>query len=194
MAANLLRATQEPVPNCPGLRPGQFGTGCWPARNTLTATIGPKPTRRYLFESSQGCGCLFSQLGSGRPVQVWHPTKLREQALQQGAVDLDALRIYGDGLSIWRFLKTKMKAIALLKRHLYIWTWICYDLKPAGKVNENWPNIAWKSTCRPRMAGEWARALRARVSFQSIRPANQFPVDVESLISRPVRGHTELTL
>ncbi len=34
---------QTPVPNCPGRRPGQFGTGCWSIYISFRPQSGPKP-------------------------------------------------------------------------------------------------------------------------------------------------------
>ncbi len=47
-ARNLMRMDQTRVANCPGLRPGQFGTGVGSVRSTCTANIGTKPTRRLI--------------------------------------------------------------------------------------------------------------------------------------------------
>ncbi len=33
----------NPYPNCPGRRPGQFGSGCWSVTNGCTAKAGRKP-------------------------------------------------------------------------------------------------------------------------------------------------------
>jgi hypothetical protein len=41
LAVSVLRTGQTPVPSCPGIRPGQFGTGFWSVRSTRTATSIP---------------------------------------------------------------------------------------------------------------------------------------------------------
>ena len=38
-----LEKHQSPVPNCPGLRPGLFGTGCWSVCNEFPANADPRP-------------------------------------------------------------------------------------------------------------------------------------------------------
>ena len=43
LAASPLRTDQSPVPNCPGLRPGLFGTGCWSVCNEFPANADPRP-------------------------------------------------------------------------------------------------------------------------------------------------------
>ena len=48
-----LRADQEPMPNCPGFRLGQFGAGCWSVCWALTTKIVTKPDRIYSLVSSQ---------------------------------------------------------------------------------------------------------------------------------------------
>ncbi len=43
LAVKVVRTDKDPVPNYPGLRPGQFGTGFRSVRISFTAKIGPKP-------------------------------------------------------------------------------------------------------------------------------------------------------
>jgi hypothetical protein len=42
-AEHLMRTDQHQVPNCPSLRPRQFGTGFWSVRIRSPASAGPKP-------------------------------------------------------------------------------------------------------------------------------------------------------
>ncbi len=42
LALNLIVTDQSPVPNCPGLRPGQYGTGFESVRVRFTVITGPK--------------------------------------------------------------------------------------------------------------------------------------------------------
>ncbi len=51
----------HPVPNYPGLRPGQFGTGFWSVQNR--PQTGPK----IIFGSSQGWGWFYGPLGHSPP-------------------------------------------------------------------------------------------------------------------------------
>ncbi len=56
-------ADRRPVPNCPGRRPGHFGTGLWSVRSTLTANIGRKRARR-LFLCFSGVGVVLWPLSA----------------------------------------------------------------------------------------------------------------------------------
>ena len=49
LAASLLRTERKPVPNCPGRKPGQIGTGVRHVRTRLAAKIAPKPAPEAQF-------------------------------------------------------------------------------------------------------------------------------------------------
>jgi hypothetical protein len=76
-----LRMEQNPVPNCPGFRPGNFGTRCWSVRSGLPATTGPGPgegqrpgMRIRIPLSVSGSQVIFESerpRENGKPCQRW---------------------------------------------------------------------------------------------------------------------------